>query len=266
MYLLGAIARKSALSNVEGIPQGGQVRLSDVEFRKQMDAINRRIDLFRTKSRNRSARKPYIVQRTMMPNAKSVRKMMTLSVDSMGTNRVGFLPITSQLLNTNAEPELEAVGATIFSASKTNNSTESSWGAGHDKPAANSNSSNVLALAAEKAGLLLNKNTPAAENSSIDTSGTQAPTTASRLAPTTSSQLQTVDFSISSQDDNLLPLDTSRSTSPDSDQSSLIRNDVNLNIRPPTPCVDSMSDLFNFASNSNNFLVDSVSNQNVSNR
>ena len=239
---------------MEGIPQGGQVRLSDVEFRKQMDALNRRIDLFRTKNRNRGSRKPYIVQRAMMPNARSVRKMMTLSIDSLGANRVGFFPVTNQTLD-NAEPELEAVGATI-SSSKV---SEKSWNSdgnnvndalGRMLPTTSSSSQpSVLAQAAEEAGLFQHdSNSETSTNLNSGAALDNSKTTQS----STSRQSESFTYPHNSIMDS--PVESAASSSLDTERQSMIRNDVTLPIRPPTPSVDSLSSLFDFNTPSNNLL------------
>ena len=251
------------MSSMDGIAQGGQVRLSDVEFRKQMEALNRRIDLFRTKSRNRGARKPYIVQRAMMPHDKSVRKMMTLSIDSLGANRVGFLPVTNQALS-NTEPALEAVGATISisKASERNvNSSNLSDALGRKLPAATTASSgnscqpNVLAQAAEEAGLFSN-DSPSKDTTNLVKDMMDPSSTRDEVAASTSKE----SFSYSRASIITLPVeDNDELLSSDTEQPSMIKNDVTLPIRPPTPSVDSLSGLFDFGAAS----VISIPSQNL---
>nr|CAB3233610.1 protein cramped-like [Phallusia mammillata] len=90
--------------NPEEIRQKVQERFGDVQFRRQMEALNRRRDLFRHQNRSRKSRKPYVVQRTMMPNDGAVRKMMTLSIVSCGSNKVGFAPQTT--ITTMSQPDV----------------------------------------------------------------------------------------------------------------------------------------------------------------
>ena len=229
-----------------------------------MDALNRRIDLFRSHNRTRSMRKPFIVQRTMMPNAKSVRKMMTLSVDSMGASRVGFLPISNQTLGGNGEPQLEAVGATISNVSNTNmrNSTSANpptTTADLEQSGVENSSTmkepNVVALAAEEAGLI--SGVPAVSSTAI------------------SENISAVDGGpekINVVDDENLPAEplqafdnksNERPSSPEACQDSLIGDDVILPVRPPTPSGDSISDMFNFVSNSRDAYATSTANENV---
>lgn len=224
-----------------------------------MDALYRRIDLFRTHNRNRSVRKPYIVQRTMMPNAKSVRKMMTLSIDSLGANRVGFLPLANQVLDNNGEPQLEAVGATIPSVSNSTSSssdlTSTTWNSNNSALNTVSTSSGVLAQAAEEAGLIDIDNAVRL-NSTNHCDKLQV-----EAAPIS----ETLDLAVS--DNNQVPTSISPdgiekalqaencSTPADNYQPSMIKNDVSLPIRPLSPNVDSISDIFNFSHTSNDFLV-----------
>ena len=262
--------------NVEGAPTGGQVRLVDVAFRKQMDALYRRIDLFRTHNRNRSMRKPFIVQRTMVPNAESVRKMMTLSIDSLGTNRAGFQPLSNQASDNSDEPKLEAVGATIPSASNTNqvnsDPSASRWNSpanGDDSvsqtqiPSSSPAGSSVLAQAAEEAGLISGANSTNVRTTNDEGNSaaeTQPKDRTIGLQLSNDDQTSNSTFQ-NSTEKTLTPDDCS--TSHDDYQPSMIKNDVALPIRPPSPNVDSISDIFDFTSTSSDFLA-SASHEKVS--
>ncbi|XP_076818229.1 uncharacterized protein LOC143463781 [Clavelina lepadiformis] len=229
-------------SSSNDVRQRIQVGLGDVQFRKQMEALNRRMDLFRPQKKNRSARKPFIVQRSMVPHGE-VRKMMTLSIDPRVINKAGGSSSSAPL----SQSQIESIGTTRAPTSA-ELTPQTSWTSkpsnfgealglkiqNETRDAVSSLTSNIIA---QNVGLSLVGNIE--DRDDVNASGEE-----SLFLSETSSKINDVDELLPRHDLNEELQDEQNTMLP-----LVVENDVTLPVRAPTPTIESIMQCFGADSN-----------------